>query len=677
MRRAQTKSPDSAENAQNKENEAKNAGESSSMRASSPWNQSPDPQAAADAGPTRPTSPGNGVPKPIALQSNEQWLMRVNRQGLPICRDLHGLFTTVVISLSDRWPDWRFPLAFVLPAAIQRMQALQFVQIVRDSANNMQNMLSLSQTKTSFTMNSDTASHICQAFIRAGLLERMAGQEDEVYTPSPKGVHLIDRFVIRHGIATRSVSNLLNVHPICDKLLFMERDEQDDVLLSDAVVRIVFHRMVGSSPRRSEPSAMGMALTTSYAKDSAGQMYETASFSSVDALQWLVQYTTLVSVDEAIVLAAHMVRLGWIEAEALMEPALSNNVATVRVDESLRADHAACEGTFIEGEVYHLTELGVTIAWKVDWVEQPASMPADERPPTSFFFGDRSNEMRSVSPRLEGFEVYGSYMHASPTEAEPRDTAKAATSATAPSATSVPSPAPGPNLDSGSVPSRSPIPEPQRIASPPLDPVVRIPITEVLRRAHVRRSFYAYLKSMRGDEVPQHEAAPVRFWCGVEWFRSDCRLATSGTLADLPDVDVVDVLPSDMDRSQHTTPGTDGMPGPKMRATQQPVLSRSAQLRMGNLLESHALDEHISSATRDSLASALDAYVKMPSPTAEQDRDGGSSVSSHDATRKVEKVLANLLVQCAAAQKEIMKRLSQSTLSQYYDAMDNGDWDRL
>ena len=182
---------------------------------------------------------------------------------------------------------------------------------------------------------------------------------------------------------------------------------------------------------------------------------------------------------------------------------------------------------------------------------------------------------------------------------------------------------------------------------------------------------------MRGDEVPQHEAAPVRFWCGVEWFRSDCRLATSGTLADLPDVDVVDVLPSDMDRSQHTTPGTDGMPGPKMRATQQPVLSRSAQLRMGNLLESHALDEHISSATRDSLASALDAYVKMPSPTAEQNRDGGSSVSSHDATRKVEKVLANLLVQCAAAQKEIMKRLSQSTLSQYYDAMDNGDWDRL
>ena len=182
---------------------------------------------------------------------------------------------------------------------------------------------------------------------------------------------------------------------------------------------------------------------------------------------------------------------------------------------------------------------------------------------------------------------------------------------------------------------------------------------------------------MRDDEVPQHEAAPVRFWCGVEWFRSDCRLATSGTLVDLPDVDVVDVLPSDMDRSQHTTAGTDGMPGPKMRAIQQPILSRSAQLRMGNLLESHALDEHISSATRDSLASALDAYVKMPSQTAEQDRGGDSSVSSHDATRKVEKILANLLVQCAAAQKEILKRLSQSTLSQYYDAMDNGDWDRL
>ena len=152
------------------------------------------------------------------------------------------------------------------------------------------------------------------------------------------------------------------MHPICDKLLFLERDEQDDVLLSDAVVRILFNRMVGTSPRRTEPSALGIVLETQQVRDKEGQMYETARFSSTDALNWLVDYTTMVSIDEAIVLAAHMVRLGWLEPEQTMDVSQSNNVATVCVDEALRAEHAAREGTFVEGEMYHLTELGVTMA---------------------------------------------------------------------------------------------------------------------------------------------------------------------------------------------------------------------------------------------------------------------------------------------------------------------------
>ena len=563
-----------------------------------------------------------GIPKPVALQSNEQWLMRVNREGLPICRDLHGLFTTVIISLCDRWPDWRFPLAFVLPALIQRMQALQFVQIVRDSANGIQNMLSLSQTKTSFTMSSQTAARICQAFIRAHLLERVPGQEDEVYAPSPKGVHLVDRFVVRHGIATRSVSNLLNVHPICDKLLFLERDEQDDVLLSDAVVRILFNRMVGTSPRRTEPSALGIVLETKQVRDKEGQMYETARFSSTDALNWLVDYTTMVSIDEAIVLAAHMVRLGWLEPEQTMDVSQSNNVATVCVDEALRAEHAAREGTFVEGEMYHLTELGVTMAWKVDWVDQPASKPADERPPTSFFYGDRLNEMRSVSPRLDAFDLYGTYMNAHPS---------------APASPEMPG---------------APSPRARDVASPTSVP--RRPLEEVLRSANMRRSLYTFLQ-MRQDEKP------LQFWCQVEWFRSDCRLATAGLLTDTFSADAVDVLPSEVLR-ESAEKRPEGMTGPQMRASQQPILSLSAQRRIGSLLQSSALNLRLSSETSASLEGALEAFARGASGT--------------DSTRQIEKALGHLLIQCGSAQKEVKAQLNEESLPKYYEALDCGLWER-
>ncbi|WFC97671.1 AMSH/STAMBP protein ubiquitin specific-protease [Malassezia yamatoensis] len=346
---------------------------------------------------------------PAAVQSNEQWLMRLNRDGLPVCKDLHGLYTTMLISLSDRWPDWRYKLAFVLAAAVQRMQALQFVQIVRDSAGGMQNMLSLSQIKTSFIMSNDTAWKICQAFVDACLMEKQERSDGDVFIPTPKGLHLVDRFVTRHGIATRSVSNLLNMHDVCDKILFLERDEQDDVLLSDAVIRIVFHRLVGLGPNRTEPSALGVAMTPTQARDASGAFYETAKFTSTDALSWLVNFSTLVSMDEAAVLLAHMVRLGWIQAELRLAPEQSIRVAMVRIEDDTLSDGEAREGQFVEGEIYHVTEKGASVAWHFDWDESVLSNDMPLRPPTSMSDAVKEHNMHSISPRIDTSELYNEY----------------------------------------------------------------------------------------------------------------------------------------------------------------------------------------------------------------------------------------------------------------------------
>lgn len=603
------------------------------------------PSSAADEGPRESstddgTRPADGMPKPVALQSNEQWTMRVNRDGLPVCRDLHGLFTTVIISLCDRWPDWRYPLAFVLPAVVQRMQSLQFVQIVRDSANGMYNMLSLSQTMTSFTMDSATATRISQAFIDACLLERVLGQEDEVYAPSPKGLHLIDRFVTRHGIATRSVSNLLNIHTLCDKLLFMERDDQDDVLLSDAVVRIVFNRLVGRSPRRAESSSMGLAMETSLAYDSQGHTYETARFSSYDALWWLVNYTTLASVDEAIVLAAHMVRLGWLEPETHMPHAHSSRVAVVRVDDEMRAEGASTEGAFVEGETYHITELGATVAWKMDWIEQPAAHAAEPQDPAAYAPMDAGGTMRP-SATMDSFEMYNSYMKANGSQTSLSQAAHTQ----------------GPQR-SGTVRSRASTYRTADLASPPVSapraaPVARRPVQEVLRHARQRVALNDYLAT---SSAPQSLA----LWCQIEWFRDDCRRAATGELERVDALDAVVTLPSEVAAGARAT----GKNAASMRTRKRTLLAERAQYRLDAFLREPQTG--CSSAALDKLRATLEHYVALAStPLAEAE-------PAPDLVKKSENALAKLLLASSAAQKEVIALLGDSLLPSLYDAVDAG-----
>lgn len=748
-------------------------------------------------------SQGTAPEGPAAVQSNEQWMMRLNREGLPMCKDLHGLFTTMLISLSDRWPDWRFSLAFVLPAAVQRMQALQFVQIVRDSAGGMHNMLSLSQIKTSFIMSTETAWRICQAFIDACLMERLPRSDGEVYAPTPKGLHLVDRFVTRHGIATRSVSNLLNVHEVCDKLLFLERDDQDDVLLSDAVVRIVFHRLVGLGPDRSEASALGLAMEPTQVRDASGALYKTAKFSSFDALSWLVNYTTLVSMDEAAVLLAHMVRLGWIEAQLGVPPEQSNRVAAVRIEDATLSDGEAREGTFVEGDIYHVTEKGASVAWHVDWDESELSHDAPPRPPTSMSDAQKAHEMHAVSPRIDTSELYDDYTSrnpyasqravsptqspiqhlspymgmsplpnvsplagesplpkssplagssnvrssAAPTEPAPSGgyatglglglgpeatearagpsvphttvsppEATARSTAPAPARVSVPRPAAdavprsGPStittsvpvdtsapasasssrakegtasLSNSDVPSTAPVsaalaseprestpteaslPQPapaisrsgtttsrattaatavtsasRRTTSVSQDPQS---LAHILHTPKLRRAFAAFLAACNNVDL-------LRLWCQVEWFRNDCRVASSGTPPAPPASDPVAELPS---RSE-VRGGTNG---PTERSMLREILENRARTRLAPFVAPEAAKSLELDVT--SLAQALRTYTE-PSARA--------LPGSPEAARESEVQLAQLLVQCAAVQKQVYTRLAEQPRRQFLAA---------
>ncbi|KAI3627026.1 AMSH/STAMBP protein ubiquitin specific-protease [Malassezia furfur] len=709
---------------------------------------------ANDAPPGEPTSPlptggdpNAGIPPPegpAAVQSNEQWMMRLNREGLPMCKDLHGLYTTMLISLSDRWPDWRYSLAFVLAAAVQRMQALQFVQIVRDSAGGMQHMLSLSQIKTSFIMSSETAWRICHAFVDACLLERLPRSDGDVYAPTPKGLHIVDRFVTRHGIATRSVSNLLNVHEVCDKMLFLERDEQDDVMLSDAVVRIVFHRLVGLGPDRTEPSALGVAMEPTQAIDESGALYMTARFPSTDALSWLVNYTTLVSMDEAAVLLAHMVRLGWLEPELHIAPEQSSRVAVVRIEDPTLSNNEARQGEFVEGEIYHVTEKGASVAWHFDWDETALSNSAPPRPPTSMSDAQKAHEMHAVSPRIDTAELYNEYtsrgpysqqravspsrsplQHLSPYmgmsplpntsplpgEAPLPKPSPVATSAplpntqdtgrapagsfatglglglgprvdevsSAPQSTAprAPSPAPRPAepskaptaaptsasatapglvnatvapVPSSDVPTAAPsnapasAPAPVRSAAAPAGTTHGPPsLASILHTPNLRRAFAAFLSAGNNE-------AMLQFWCEVEWFRHDCRVASSGAAPAPPVSDVVAELPA-------RTPIAAAADGPTQRSALRLVLEDRARTRLSTFVTpdaAQALQIDV-----EPLAQAFRAYT---SPATR------APAGSSEAARENEVQLAQLLMQCAAAQKQVFALLAERPRRQFLAA---------
>ncbi|WFD05438.1 AMSH/STAMBP protein ubiquitin specific-protease [Malassezia vespertilionis] len=589
-----------------------------------------------------PTSHGPGssdTTGPAAVQYNEQWMMHLNRDGLPVCRDLHGLFTTMIISISDRWPDWRYQLAFVLAAAVQRMQALQFVQIVRDSVGGMHNMLSLSQTKTSFIMNSDTAWQICNAFVNAHLLQKIPHADGDVYSPTPKGLHLVDRFVTRHGIATRSVSNLLNIHEVCDKLVLMERDDQDDIILSDGVVRIVYHRMVGLSPYRDESSSLGVILRRSFAFEQGGQAYETSSFTSEHALAWLLNYTTLVNVDEAAALIAHMIRLGWIEPENVMAPSKSPRVVTVRVDAELRPEGTAEEGTFVQGEDYHITELGATVAWHVDWDNPIITSDNEPRPPTSMSDAQRGHETRFVSPRLDEFELYNAYTNASASplrKGRSEGFTPLAAFSPFPNFTSlIDTPKLGETETHGASTRTDQEYAAQCPEPAPSDEQKPISLHDILQTPSLRVAFGGFLTSVNKHIL-------LKSWCTLEWFRYDCRLASCGALSQITRGDPIETLFS----APLPENGKPAMSAPMMRAVQRPLLEESARVHIGPFLTTNHHAPVVQLSTLERLSEAYATYTQTahPMPAIEPDTE---------SARESESQLAQLLVQSAAAQKEL------------------------
>ncbi|EFP86019.2 hypothetical protein PGT21_016027 [Puccinia graminis f. sp. tritici] len=299
---------------------------------------------------------------PRTRQQSTSHILKTGKRGNPFVKDTHDLFSTLVASL-QLTTNTRFfrsyPNSFTTDDAAANLSSLRFSQSNRSTDPNDPSRIVTTTTTTTFSMNRDIAKGICQHFMDARLIENAADplnptfKERGIYQITPKGLHVLERFITKNGIHADHLVRVFTTQPICMKLLHLERRPADDEIhITPNVINVVFKRFSGGrSPNYvCDPSELqrntavrpfteNPRLTPNYDRSLGVELQDVREraasgttllvkhvFSSTTAIDWLVDFSTCCGREEAAELLAHFVRYGLI---------------TVHIDRSKGADKVA------------------------------------------------------------------------------------------------------------------------------------------------------------------------------------------------------------------------------------------------------------------------------------------------------------------------------------------------
>lgn len=188
-------------------------------------------------------------------------------------------------------------------------------------------------TTTTFSMTRDMAKAMSQHFMDARLIENAADPSSNlfkdrgVYVLTPKGLHVLERFISKNGMTSDHLQHVFATQPICIKLLHLERRALDDeIIVTQSVITALFRRFAGRHPNYVDPDknknlfvtyherSKGIAVSDASAKDPTGRTTTEVKycFAAVTALEWLCDFTSVVGREEAAEMAAQFVRFGLI-----------------------------------------------------------------------------------------------------------------------------------------------------------------------------------------------------------------------------------------------------------------------------------------------------------------------------------------------------------------------------
>lgn len=177
------------------------------------------------------------------------------------------------------------------------------------------------------------AKAMSQHFMDARLIENAADPSSNlfkdrgVYVLTPKGLHVLERFITKNGVNSDHLQQVFATQPICIKLLHLERRALDDeIIVSQSVITALFRRFAGRQPNYVDPDknkdpfvshherSKGIAVFDGSPRDIGRATTKDVKycFAAVTALEWLCDFTSVVGREEAAEMAAQFVRFGLI-----------------------------------------------------------------------------------------------------------------------------------------------------------------------------------------------------------------------------------------------------------------------------------------------------------------------------------------------------------------------------
>lgn len=220
--------------------------------------------------------------------------------------------------------------------AAANLASLKFSQSNRGPDPREPSRVVTTTTTTTFSMTRDMAKAMSQHFMDARLIENATDPSSNlfkdrgVYVLTPKGLHVLERFISKNGINSDHLQQVFSTQPICIKLLHLERRSADDeIIVTQSVITALFRRFVGRQPnyppqtttpqdafQRYNERSKGVALMDVSERAqpllNKGQQHHKYCFAAVTALEWLCDFTSVVGREEAAEMAAQFVRFGLI-----------------------------------------------------------------------------------------------------------------------------------------------------------------------------------------------------------------------------------------------------------------------------------------------------------------------------------------------------------------------------
>ncbi|RYN57134.1 Developmental regulator [Alternaria tenuissima] len=254
--------------------------------------------------------------KPDKMHQTSSRLLRMTDDERPYTRDFKDLFSTLMVSLPLTAHRVRFRMidfTFTSDEAITNLGSLKFSQSNRMPDPKDSSRVVTTTTTTTFSMAKEMARSVCQKFLEAKFVESVEGKTDfmnksSVWQLTPKGIHILERFCTRNGIASAHVKAVIESNRNPRQLVVLERNTETDKLHHDEqTVEILFRRFIGTTANETQSDSdsihefskcdVGVKLVKH--RPTSQRQFE-YTFNGRNAAQWLMDCTTMVDPRESV-----------------------------------------------------------------------------------------------------------------------------------------------------------------------------------------------------------------------------------------------------------------------------------------------------------------------------------------------------------------------------------------